>query len=742
MKKHTYSKFMKAIVGTAVVASAFVAQAPLSAEASSVFPDVKASEYYYDAVQSLVERNVINGYTDGLFHPQDAITRGQAAKIIAEVLGYDTENVTNPNFSDVDTNHPFYGAIAALENKGIIVGAGDGTYKPNDPIQRLHLAKIIENAFNLESTNTSIPFTDVPKEYETIVASLYENGITTGKTATIFDGSASASRGEFAVFIHRAENAIGAELPTPEPQPQPVESAFELSIIHTNDTHAHIANAPKRATIINDVREEKPNALLLDAGDVFQGTLYFTEYKGQADLALMNYMGYDAMTLGNHEFDLGKTAEGHQAIVDFIKGANFPILTSNVNFSADEKFNGLHQEEITSAPEAGNIYDGMIVEVDGEKVGIFGLTTETTKYSSSPEKVTFENYLEEAEKAVTYLEGQGVDKIIALTHLGYNNPADSNDLILAEEVEGIDIIIGGHSHTTLKEAMVVDEDGTPTVIVQTGNNSANVGTLDVEFDENGIVVRFENELIKIDDAEVDPGAAEILAKFAEGIAAVENQETGGFTNNPLENPRLGDEGNTGISVRNHETALGNLVADSMLAEGKKIAPNATIAIQNGGGVRSAVDVGPITMGDVLKVLSFNNGLYSVEATGAELRKALENFLSADLHESGLYLQESGSFPHVAGLKIEFDRTKPAGERIVSIQAADENGNYAPLDDAKMYTLITNSYIATGSNFADAVKDGRSKDIGLSDWESFAKYLGNTGEVNPQVEGRVVDVAGN
>ncbi|RKJ61388.1 hypothetical protein D7X33_26955, partial [Butyricicoccus sp. 1XD8-22] len=285
----------------------------------------------------------------------------------------------------------------------------------------------------------------------------------------------------------------------------------------------------------------------------------------------------------------------------------------------------------------------------------------------------------------------------------------------------------------------------PTVIVQTGSNSANIGTLDVEFDENGIIVSHDNELIKIDDAEADPGAAAILEKYAEGIAEVENKETGGYTEKVLENPRLGDPGNTGVSVRNSETALGNLVADSMLAEGKKVATNATIALQNGGGVRSAVDAGPITMGDVLKVLSFNNGLYSVELTGADLRKVLEGGVSAELHESGSYLIESGSFLHIAGLKFEYDRTKPVGERVISVQAADENGTYSPLEDTASYTIITNSYIALGNGynkvFEEAAKDGRVTDIGLSDWESFAAYLGEVEEVNPQVENRIVDVAG-
>lgn len=516
------------------------------------------------------------------------------------------------------------------------------------------------------------------------------------------------------------------------------EANFELSIIHTNDTHAAIDNAPKRATIVKEVRKEKPNALLLDAGDVFQGTLYFTEYKGEADLALMNYMGYDAMTLGNHEFDLGKTAEGHQALADFVKNAKFPIVTANVDFSKDVKLAGLHQEAIVNNATPGNIYDGTIVEVDGEKVGIFGLTTETTAGSSSPDKVSFEDYLKEAEKAVASLEAQGIDKIVAISHLGYDNPVDKNDLLLAAKVDGIDVIVGGHSHTTLKEATVIDKDENgakkdPTVIVQTGSSSANVGTLDVQFDDNGIIVSHANKLIAVGEQEEDAEAAAILAPFTIGISAVKNQETGGIAVNALANPRTGDPGNQGESVRNSETALGNLVADSMLAQGKLVSPNATIALQNGGGVRGPVDQGPITMGDVLTVLSFNNGLYSVDLTGAELKQVIEGGLSA-------VPTESGSFLHVAGLKIEFDSSKPAGSRVVSIHAADKDGKFAPVDDAKTYTVITNSYIAGGPDFASAVAAGRATDIGISDWESFAEYLKATGEVDPKIEGRTVDIA--
>ena len=114
-----------------------------------------------------------------------------------------------------------------------------------------------------------------------------------------------------------------------------VSDNFELSIMHTNDTHANLDRVAKKATAIKEVRAEKPNALLIDAGDVLTGTLYYNEFQGQADLEFMNLMGYDVMTFGNHEFDSGSTPEGHKVLADFIKGASFPFVSSNIDFSSD-----------------------------------------------------------------------------------------------------------------------------------------------------------------------------------------------------------------------------------------------------------------------------------------------------------------------------------------------------------------------------------------------------------------------
>ncbi|MGF9977618.1 bifunctional metallophosphatase/5'-nucleotidase [Viridibacillus arvi] len=511
--------------------------------------------------------------------------------------------------------------------------------------------------------------------------------------------------------------------------------------MHTNDTHAHLDNIAKRTTAIKNVRAKKPNSLLLDAGDVFSGTLYFNEFQGKADLEFMNLLRYDAMTFGNHEFDLGSSKEGHQALADFIKGANFPFISANVDFSADDRFKGLFTDLISSKPEKGKIYNGIIKEINGEKVGIFGLTTEETKDISSPGSIVFENYIKEAENAVKAFEGQGVDKIIALTHIGYDDNAKiDNDLTLASTVKGIDVIVGGHSHTQLDEPVVIDQDNNnktkdPTVIVQAYQYSDFLGTVDVEFDSKGKVITTNGELIKLSSLADDAEAANILKKYSEQIKEVSNKPIGAEALSELTNPRTSD---TGPSVRNSETALGNIITDGMLVKARAQTqnPNIIMALQNGGGIRSGIDAGEITVGEVITVLPFGNTLATMTLTGAELKQAFE----ISFKESP---KESGGFLHVSGAKVEFDSLKPVGERVVSIKYKDTNETYVDIKDQESYTVATNAFTAKGGDkydvFKKAYEEGRVTDLGLSDWENLAEHLASLKKIKPTLEGRIVDV---
>jgi len=513
---------------------------------------------------------------------------------------------------------------------------------------------------------------------------------------------------------------------------------YKLSIMHTNDTHAALKYAPNRATAIKQVRAEKPDSLLIDAGDVFSGSLYFNEFKGQADLKLMNYMKYDLMVPGNHEFDLG-TEQGHKELSDFVRYANFPFVSSNVDYSKDQYMKNLYRNETTDKAYNGRLYEGVIKVVDGKKVGFFGLTTEETASIASPGPIEFQNYIDEAQKAVDAFEEMGVDQIVAVSHLGFNdNPAFDNDQLLAENVDGIDIIVGGHTHTRLNQPVMVTEGKTePTLIVQAYQYSEFLGTLDVEFDKDGKIVKHAGSLIDVKPLQPDPYAVSLLAPFKEVVDGISNDPIGVTLTAPLLNPRVDDEGNeTGVSVRKNETALGNLITDGMLTKAKEYDSAVIGAVQNGGGIRAKIDQGPITTGEVLTTLPFGNTLAIMDLKGSELKAAFERSV-------GVYPLESGGFLHVSGFKVLFDSSKPAGERIVSLEY-NNGSEFVAVDDATSYKVATNFFTAQGGDnyaeFKKAFDEGRVNDLGLIDWENFRDHLISLGEeVTPAVEGRIVDV---
>lgn len=509
---------------------------------------------------------------------------------------------------------------------------------------------------------------------------------------------------------------------------------YQLSIMHTNDTHAALKFAPNRATAIKQVRSEKPDALLIDAGDVFSGSLYFNEFKGQADLKLMNYMKYDMMVPGNHEFDLG-TEQGHKELANFVRYANFPFVSSNVDYSNDQYMNRLFRDEVTMKPTNGRLYEGIIKVIDGKKVGFFGLTTEETADIASPGPIQFQNYIEEANEAVAAFEEMGVDQIVAVTHLGFNdNPNVDNDQLLAENVDGIDIIIGGHTHTRLDKPVVVTEGkAEPTLIVQAYQYGEFLGTLDVEFDKDGKVIAHEGRLIDVKALAPDERAVQLLAPFKEEVDRISNEPIGVTLLAPLTNPRLSDP--SPVSVRANETALGNLIADGMLAKAKTFDSGIIAAVQNGGGIRAGIDAGPVTTGEVLTTLPFGNTLAVMELSGAELLAALERSVS-------VYPRESGGFLQVSGLKVEFDSSKPANERIVSVTYNNGTTDVA-IEAGGTYKIATNFFTAQGGDnyveFEAAFKAGRVTDLGFSDWENLRDHMISLGEISPTVEGRIVDV---
>jgi 5'-nucleotidase / UDP-sugar diphosphatase len=484
------------------------------------------------------------------------------------------------------------------------------------------------------------------------------------------------------------------------------EGTAHLTILHTNDTHAHLANVAARCTLTNRLKTEsaQSDVLLLDAGDVFAGTPYFSLYKGHADLWFMKYLKYDAMCLGNHEFD-----KGTGVLEDFVKETNFPVLCANFDFSK-------------AGALANQIKPWTIIERSGNKYGVFGLTTEETSEIAKPgSTVVINDHTAAAKQAVKYFKDKGVNKIIALTHIGWDE-----DLKLAEQVEGIDIIIGGHSHTVpILYPQVVNKFNAPTVVVQAGCFDRFLGSFKVDFDSNGIIQQgVEGKLSAIDDSiPADEVAGNKLLEYKAPINKL-MEKAAGCTLVALDGE--------GEHVRTMETNMGNMVADAMLDKGRII--NAEIALVNGGGIRSSLPAGDISIGQVYEILPFDNYLVSADITGAQLVGALENGVSQVERVKGRFLQ-------VAGLRYTWDAGAIVGKRIVSVEVKTLGG-YQPVVADKIYRVVTLDYVAGGGDgFTDIQAAASQINLAFPLTDVVSEYLTQNSPVNPKVEGRIIRING-
>ena len=494
---------------------------------------------------------------------------------------------------------------------------------------------------------------------------------------------------------------------------------YSLTVLHTNDFHDRFEPISKydstcsaednaegkcfggiarMVTAIEEARAAAPgDVLLLDAGDQFQGSLFFTQYGGDLAAEFMTKLGYDAMAVGNHEFDKGP--EGLSAFLDKVE---FPVLSANIDVSQNNLL-------------ADRIAKSVVLEPGGEQIGVISVLAEDTAETSSPGKtVIFSSIVDAAQAEVDALSEAGVNKIILLTHVGL--PADRR---LADEVTGVDLIIGGHSHTLLGD-MDGAADSYPAMqndvpIVTAYAYGKYLGELNLTFDDAGVLTEITGAP-KLIDASV--------AEDEDTVARV--AELAG----PLEQMRARVVAETGDAIegsrdvcRAMECPMGNLVADAML---DRVADQGVqIAIQNGGGVRASIGAGEVTMGEVLTVLPFQNTLSTFTVSGQTIIDALENGVSQV--EEG-----AGRFPQVAGIAFTWDPKAEPGARIVSVTVGG-----APIDPAASYGVVSNNYVRNGG-------DGYSMFVGATDAYDFgpdladvtAEYMAAKGPYAPYTDGRI------
>ena len=474
--------------------------------------------------------------------------------------------------------------------------------------------------------------------------------------------------------------------------------ATTLTIVHVNDVHGHVKGDDsvigyeKLKTIYDDLKAEDPNVLLLNAGDTVHGTTLATLSSGEAIVNLMNKMEFAAMTPGNHEFNYG-----YERLVELSEMAEFAILGANI----------VKEEDDSSDFEAY-----IIEEFDGFTVGIFGISTTETKVKSHPNNtvgIKFENEIEATKRVVAELEDK-VDIIVGLFHVGIDEESDITTIDIAEAVDGIDIIVDGHSHHELAEGRLVNDS----LIVQAGEWTKNVGLVELTI-EDGEVVNTEARLITHEEAlEVEPDA-EIVAAIAEIEAANDSilEEVIGSATLPLVGERE--------VVRTGESNLGNLITDIMLEVGQ-----ADVAITNGGGIRASIEEGEITLEDILTTFPFTNYPVVIEVTGQTIVDALDFGIDA-------YPEAAGKFPHVAGMTFKIDNSGETN-KAVDLMVAGE-----PIDLEANYKLVTNDFMGAGGD-GYTMFEGATilAEYGLLS-EVLADYIRAEGEIAPAVEGRITVV---
>ena len=497
--------------------------------------------------------------------------------------------------------------------------------------------------------------------------------------------------------------ACGEKKPAPGKDATATEPVV---ILHTNDVHGAIENYAKVAALADKYEAEGAYVLVLDAGDFSQGTSYVSLSEGATAIELMNMVGYDAVALGNHEFDYG-----FEALKKNMESAQFPVLAANVKYNGELAFD---DAAVFTAP-------------GGTKIGVFGLDTPETATKAHPGKiqgVTFaggEEMYAIAQEMVDMLKNEGCNYIICLGHLGIDDETaltKNRSIDLLEKVTGIDVFIDGHSHSTeeeIAEKTNADRKVGDTVLTSTGTKIENIGVVTIK--DSAITT----ETVSAETVEV-PADSEIAARAAAILAEVEAEYGTVFAKTEV---KLNGEKAPGN--RTEETNLGDLITDALVWKATQEGEAVDAAITNGGGIRATIEAGDITKKDINTVLPFGNTLSIIKITGSELLEVLE--------ASTFCTPEAiGGFPQVSGIEFTVDTTKaydadaeypgttyfaPKSINRVTIQSVGGKD----FDPAATYTIATNDFMASGGDtYYRFVNATANYDLGIPMDEVVMDYI--------------------
>ncbi len=487
---------------------------------------------------------------------------------------------------------------------------------------------------------------------------------------------------------------------------------YELVILHTNDHHGAILPAngvgglAERATFVREIRAAGGNVLLLDAGDINTGTALSNAFKAEIDIKAYNLMGYDAVTLGNHEFDRDMATLDRQ-----MRLATFPWISANIRKAGGKPL---------AAPY-------VVKDFEGFRVGVFGITTRRTVGIASPDKgLVFLDEIDTARETVAALrEVEKCDIVIALVHMGLAAEAEghASSLDLARAVRGVDLVVDGHSHSFLEEPVMVE--GTPVVSAAEWGKYVGRGIMEIS---DGKKVSFSWKPVRINDKEnmtyaPDPAVAALIAPYREKADASLKEVVA----HARERFEFGDR-----LSRKKEIALGNMVNDATVwYVGNALRKKVDFAFTNGGNIRAELPAGPVTREQIATVLPFDNWMYLTTMKGADVIR-LFRYIASIPRGAGGWAQVS------AAARYTIDYTGADGKGVLK----DLTINGKSVDPEALYTFATNDYLMAGGDGYTVLADN------VSSWNTSTTlrdiviaYAAETKTLVPATDGRITVLGG-
>jgi 5'-nucleotidase len=497
------------------------------------------------------------------------------------------------------------------------------------------------------------------------------------------------------------------------------------AFFHINDVHAHLdefsssgtdCTRPERGcyggyarikTVIDEQRPKYDDSLWLNVGDEFQGTLFYSYYGGEKIAETINQLGFDAMTLGNHEFDGGDTELG-----EFVANLTFPIVAANIH----------SQNEILNK----TIKPYHIFEDKG--LALIGVTTEDIASISNPdETTTFSSAVEAVQNAIDEIKATtNITRIAAITHIGYEK-----DQELAAATSGLQLIMGGHSHTLLGDmegaegkypTIVKNKDGEEVFIVTAYRWGEYVGYIDVTYDPEGKILAYHGAPIHITNTTKQDEDLQAQIEAWRGPFEEFAAEVLGTSNVELDQ----------TTCQEKECLLGDFMADAMLDYRKGSGEKVDFALINAGGIRATIDEGDITRGEVLTSFPFGNAIVQISLSGEELWDVLEGVMTGVNVNNG---KEVTSFIQISqGIKIQYNPENGNNSKLLSVKINDEE-----LKNSNTYNIVTLDFLAGGGdNIFTATTDFATLD---TQDEVLVQYIKKTTPVDIELDGRIEIVDG-